>query len=286
MKTMKKRMTWLSVLLVGLLMSACGGHSNKREIKIAYVNWEESIAMSNVAKTILESEGYKVTLMNADIAPVFASLSRKRADVFTNVWLPKMHKNYMDKYGDKLEKLNVNYNNGRIGLVVPQYMDIDSISQLSSVAQAVHSEIIGIDPGAGAMKAAANAITTYKLDGFKLLTASEPAMTASLKKAYEAHKPIVVVGWTPHWMFNRYKLKFLVDPQFVMGKVENIETYAWKGYAAHDPYAAAFFGNIKYTDETIASLMSTFKKFNKPEDAAKAWIQDHQELVNSWIPAH
>ena len=45
-------------------------------------------------------------------------------------------------------------------------------------------------------------------------------------------------------------------------------------------------GKILCNGQDIASLMSTFKKFDKPEDAAKAWVQAHQELVHSWIPAH
>lgn len=283
---MKTKMNWLAALLIAILVSSCGGSTNKKEIKIAYVNWEESIAFSNVAKVALESEGYKVTLMNADVAPVFASLSRKKADVFMNVWLPQMHKHYMAKYGDKLEKLSKNYNNGRIGLVVPQYMDIDSISQLPSVGESLGYEIVGIDPGSGTMKAAQHAIEDYNLEGFKLLTSSEPAMLATLKKAYDAKKPVVITGWNPHWKFDRFQLKFLADPKKVFGEIESIETWAWKGYSEKDPYAAKFLSNISFTDATIASLLNTFKKHNNVEEAAKAWISDHEDIVNSWMPQH
>ncbi len=279
-------MNWLATLLIALLVSSCGGSANKKEVKIAYVNWEESIAFSNVAKVALESEGYKVTLMNADVAPVFASLSRKKADVFMNVWLPQMHKHYMEKYGSKLEKLSRNYDNGRIGLVVPQYMKIDSITCLNKIGKELNFEIVGIDPGAGAMKAAQHAIEYYKLKDFKLLTSSEPAMLATLKKAYDAQKPIVITGWNPHWMFDRFDLKFLEDPKKILGDIESIETWSWKGYSEQDPYAARFFSNISFTDATIASLLNEFKKHDNQEEAAKAWIKSHEDVVKSWLPEH
>mgnify|MGYP000547397806 FL=1 len=73
-------------------------------------------------------------------------------------------------------------------------------------------EIIGIDAGAGIMHAADMAIEKYNLD-YKLLESSGPAMTAVLKRAIDEHQWIVVTGWTPHWMFTRFKLKFLEDPK-------------------------------------------------------------------------
>lgn len=53
--------------------------SKKRlKIFIAYANWAEGIAMTNLAKVSwLEEKGYVVSSKNADIAPIFASLSRE-----------------------------------------------------------------------------------------------------------------------------------------------------------------------------------------------------------------
>ena len=67
------------------------------------------------------------------------------------------------------------------------------------------------------MKTTDKAIGDYGLDGYKLLTSSSSTMLASLQKAMEKEAWIVITGWTPHWMFDRYPLKFLHDPKGTYG---------------------------------------------------------------------
>lgn len=66
------------LLLAALLSAACSNLDNNKKISIAYANWSEGIAMSHLAKVILEEHGYNVKMLNADLAPIFASLSRKK----------------------------------------------------------------------------------------------------------------------------------------------------------------------------------------------------------------
>ena len=91
------------MLLLAVMCVACNPDSGKKKISIAYANWLEGIAMSHLAKVVLEEKGYEVELLNADVAPVFASVSRKKADVFMDAWLPVTMKDYIDQYGDQIE---------------------------------------------------------------------------------------------------------------------------------------------------------------------------------------
>lgn len=240
--------------------------------------------MTNLAKVIFEDQGYEVKLLNADLAPIFASLSRKKADVFMDVWMPVTMADYMQEYGDKLEVIGNIYDNARIGLVVPEYVTINSIEELNAEKDRFSGEIVGIDAGAGIMKATDQALKDYQLD-YKLLTSSGPAMTASLKKAIDKNEWIVVTGWTPHWMFDRFKLKILQDPKTIYGAVETIHTVAWKGFSEQDPFAAQLLKNMHLTDEHISSLMTAIEDAQTSEtEAARQWMNEHKELVDSWIP--
>ena len=87
------------------------------------------------------------------------------------------------------------------------------------------------------MHATDMAIEKYNLD-YKLLESSGPAMTAVLKRAVDEHQWIVVTGWTPHWMFTRFKLKFLEDPKGIFGKAETITAIARKGFGEQHPFVA------------------------------------------------
>ena len=88
--------------------------------------------MTNLAKVILEDQGYRVTLKNADIAPIFTSVASGKADVFMDAWLPVTHADYMEQYGDRLETLGTVYEHAKLGLVVPEYVTIRSIEDLNA----------------------------------------------------------------------------------------------------------------------------------------------------------
>ena len=94
-----------------------------------------------------------------------------------------------------------------------------------SVGESVDYKITGIDPGAGIMEATEKAIEEYDLTDWDLVSGSSAAMTAALKKAYDKEEPIIVTGWTPHWKFAKYDLKYLEDPKGVTaGKNKSVQS--------------------------------------------------------------
>lgn len=272
------------LLMTALILVACGGNSKSNRINLIYVNWAEGIAMTNVAKIILEEKGYNVNLMNADVAPIFASLARGNADAFMDVWLPITHHEYMKQYSESIELLSKNnFEEARIGLVVPSYVTINSITELNEHKDKFKGEIVGIDAGAGLMNTAETAIINYDLD-FKLLTASEAAMVASLKKSIDEEEWVVVTGWTPHWKFSRYDLKVLEDPDHIFGDAEQIKTATRKGFSEDHPFAAEFLNNIHFTTAQIGSLMQAIEEADTEAAGAQVWIEENRELTRSWMP--
>ena len=266
-----------------ILTPADPGAEKHQTVRIGYVSWAEGIAMTYLAKVLLEEEmGCKVELVMADPAPIFTSLAKGDLDFFLDAWLPVTHQTHMDKYGDVLIKLGTNYEGARIGLVVPDYVDVASIPDLGQSAALFGGSITGIDSGAGIMEATHRAIDVYGL-GMDLLTSSGAAMTASLKDAIQDEEPIVVTGWKPHWMFARWKLKFLDDPRRVYGEAENIYTIARPGISQDMPKVVNFFEAFHFNDLQIGSLMDALNDAPSQEEAARAWAQERRELVESWF---
>lgn len=151
-----------------------------------------------------------------------------------------------------------------------------------SIGKQVNYEIIGIDPGAGIMKATASAIEQYGLSDWKLIEGSGAAMTAMLDKAVKAEKPIIITGWTPHWMFAKYDLKYLDDPQKVYGEAEEIHTLARKGLKEDQPTAYEFLDRFEWTSDEMGEMMTTIQDGQDPAEAAKAWADSHEDRVNGW----
>lgn len=285
---MKKLITvLLGIAMLGVFVTGCtdnGSSKSTNTVKLGYVNWAEGIAMTHLAEAVLEDKmGYEVESTAADVAPLFTSLANGNTDAFLDCWLPLTHEDYMEEYGDKLDDLGHNYNGAVIGLVVPDYVEINSIEELNANRDAFGGKIIGIDSGAGIMKATEKAIEEYGLD-YELITGSGPAMTAALKKAIDNQDPIIVTGWTPHWKFARWDLKILEDPKSIYGDSENIHTVTRKGLMEDMPEVAEFLKNMTFTEEELGSLMGAVEdSTGEPIDAAREWIKANEELVNSWL---
>lgn len=292
MKKRTKKVIALSIamMLVLAMVAGCSGEAgdngeSKGEVKLAYVNWAEGVAMTHLAQAILEDKmEYEVELTMADAGPIFTSLANGTYDAFLDGWLPITHEDYMKEYGDDLLDLGYNYENARIGLVVPAYVDIESIEELNDNKDKFDGKIVGIDAGAGIMSGAERAIEDYALD-FDLMAGSGPTMTAALKKAIDNEEAVVVTGWKPHWKFARWDLKFLEDPEGSFGDVENIHTIARKDLKEDMPEVAAFLENFKMNDQELGSLMGDITESEEePLDVAKKWMEENEELVNSWLP--
>ena len=78
----------------------------------------------------------------------------------------------------------------------------------TSLGKQLDYKIIGIDAGAGVVQASEKAVEDYGLD-YTVQTSSGAAMTQALADAYENEEPIIVTGWSPHWKFSKYDLKYL-----------------------------------------------------------------------------
>lgn len=271
-------------IFTGCTDSGSGDNGNKT-VKLGYVNWSEGIAMTNLAKAILEDKmGYKVDLTMTDAAPLFTSLASGNTDAFLDSWLPVTHEDYMKKFGDKVEDLGYNFENARIGLAVPSYVDIDSIEDLNSLKAEFDGKIVGIDSGAGIMNATEKAIEEYGLD-YELMPGSGPTMAAALKKAIDNKEPIIVTGWEPHWMFAKWDLKFLDDPKKVYGEAEYIHTIARKDLSTDMPEVANFLSNFFMSSAELGDLMGEIENNSDkdPVEVARDWMNAHEDLVNSWI---
>lgn len=260
-----------------------GDAKGKGTVQIGYVNWAECIAVSNLWKVLLEDQGYQVELTQLDVAPLFVGLSSGDIDVFMDAWLPITHETYWKEYKDNLEDYGIWYQEpAKIGIVVPKYVTLDSIGQLKGEAAKFDAKIIGIDPGAGIMKAAIRANESYGL-GFEVVQGSEPAMMAALDKAYGKKEWVAITGWSPHWKFAKYDLKYLEDPKKEFGEAEEIHILANKNFGTKQPEVAAMLKKFKMSDAQIGSLEGLINDGLDPTEAAKKWAADNKEVIDIWI---
>lgn len=269
-----------------IVLTACGSenvdtkNTDKGEINLAYVEWDTEVASTHVAGQVLEDLGYKVTLTPLDNGIMWEALANGEVDGMVSAWLPQTHAPQVEKYNNKIENLGENLTGAKIGLVVPSYMDVDSIEDLTNQA---NQTITGIEPGANMMATTENAYKEYKnLEGWNVLTSSAGAMTAALSQAISNNEEIIITGWSPHWIFNAYDLKYLDDPKGLYGDEEYIGTFARNGLKEDAPEAYSVLDRFNWSAEDIESVMFDIMEGMSATDAAKKWIANNQEKVAEW----
>ncbi|WP_018886643.1 glycine betaine ABC transporter substrate-binding protein [Paenibacillus massiliensis] len=264
--------------------------------KLSYVAWDSEIASTNLLKYVLENRlGYKVEALQVEAGPMWTGVASGDVDASPAAWLPLTHADYWDKYKGEIDDLGANMTGVKTGLVVPAYMNVNSIEDLkggntaasnndntAAVGEEFKYQIVGIDAGAGIMKSTAQAIEDYSLSDWKLIEGSGAAMTAELDKAVRSEQPIIITGWTPHWMFNKYDLKYLEDPKKTYGDAEEIHTIARKGLKEDHPVAYEFLNRFEWTADDMGEMMIAIQAGTSPEQAAQDWAEKHSDKVDVW----
>lgn len=237
--------------------------------------------MTMISQEILSRAGYHVVIQRAATNLLLASMNNGDTDAFMDVWLPKTHGRKVARF-DNIYSAGINYRKAVLGLVVPDYVPIQSIPKLNEYAQQFDGKIIGIERGSGIAAATDKVIEKYNLS-FTQLNSSSVAMVAELKKAIKEKRWIVITGWKPHWMFARFNLKFLKDPKQVYGKAEHIETYVRENLDEDYPRVYRYFENFYLDDTTMSDLLSEMQSSDNKKKTAKQWVDSHQKLVHSWM---
>jgi glycine betaine/proline transport system substrate-binding protein len=287
MKVMKKRLLCSAlgavlITMLGATMTATA--DTKPTIKIGYVEgWDDSVATSNVAAEVIEKRlGYPVQLVPVAAGIMWQGVARGDLDATLSAWLPVTQGAYWDQFKTKVADLGTNFPDAKIGLIVPADVPEKSISDLAEHKADFGGRIVGIDAGAGVMKKTDDAIKAYNLD-YQLMPSSGSAMTAELARSMHANKPVIVTGWAPHWMFAKWKLKFLDDPKKVYGEAEHVDNVVNPSLETKAAPVVAFLKKFQWKPGEIDSVMLATENGAKPAAAADAWIAAHADRVDSWV---
>lgn len=277
------RVTGLGLATAVAFTAGVAQAQDKGTVHLAYVEWSSEVASTNVLRAALEQAGFEVDMTSLSAAAMWQAVATGDADAIVAAWLPTTHAEYLERVGEQVEDLGPNLDGTKLGLVVPAYTDVDSIAELNDNADTFNGEIIGIDPGAGLMGLTEEVVDTYELD-LNLRSGSDATMVAALANAINNEEDIVVTSWTPHWMFARWDLKYLEDPENVYGGAEQIHTVVRQGLADDMPEAYAILNAFEWTPEQMGEVMlMNQEEGSDPYENAQQWVEDNQEQVDGWI---
>jgi glycine betaine/proline transport system substrate-binding protein len=271
-------------LVVGIAHAA-----DKQPVRIGWTAWSDAEAVTRLAARILETRlDQPVELVLLDIGIQYQGLANGDIDAMLMAWLPLTHKPYMDKVGDQVVNLGPLYTRARLGWVVPDYIPRDKLNSIEDlkdrdVRRKLSNQIHGIDPGAGLMQASEKALKAYDLERYRLISSSGAGMTAALSRAIKRKRWIVVTGWSPHWMFARWPLRYLEDPKQALGGRERIHALVRKGFYQDFPVEITeFLSRLFIPLEDLEQIMARANETSYDE-AVQHYINQNPKRVNYWV---
>jgi glycine betaine/proline transport system substrate-binding protein len=280
----------LSVLL--LLLVGCGagegasaGEADEKVV-IGYVDWEESAAMAQLTKVILEDElGYEnVELRRSEPDEVYRLISRDEVDAFQGAWLPN-HFAYINEVDTDVSVLR-SWLDGvtRQGIAVPDYTDIRSVEELE---RAGIERIIGPRPGSAAVVSDVPLAVLARFGVAADLTyPSADAMLEEVDRLYEERKPFAFVAWTPHWMSAEYDFEYLEDPEErIRGFIKpmDIHTVVREELPEEDPVAHDLLEAMELGEYQMVDLQEEIRDAKSPEAGAKNWTRSNEDRIDVWV---
>jgi glycine betaine/proline transport system substrate-binding protein len=279
---------WMQILIILMSISVAQA-AGKTTLRIGWTAWSDAEAVTRLAAHILKTRLQQpVDLVLLDIGIQYQGLANGDIDAMLMAWLPLTHKPYMDKLGNQLVDLGPLYTRARLGWVVPDYVAKDQLKSINdlkdrNVARKLQNQLHGIDPGSGLMQASEKAMQQYGLDRYRLISSSGAGMTAVLSRAIKRKKWIVVTGWSPHWMFARWKLRYLEDPEKALGGRERIHALVRKDFYQDFPVEVTeFLSRMFIPLPELESIMARATETSY-DSAVKEYIQQHPARVDYWV---
>jgi glycine betaine/proline transport system substrate-binding protein len=299
---LSRRLAAALLLTAGGLLAGAAAAQPAAPVRIAYVDWSSSVASANLICAVIERRlNRNCELIQGTADEMWQRVADGDADAMLSAWLPTTHAHYREKYGERMDDLGPNLEGTRTGLVVPdirvgrqtgasgartlQTDPIQSIPDLREHRRQLGGRIMGIDPEAGIMTATERAISVYGLAGFRLVAGSEHEMTEALARAIARNERIVVTGWEPHWMFGRWALRFLDDPDDVYGGRGSIHTMVRRGLADDAPEVYRLLDRFHWDPDAMSQLLVWNQQGDGSDPYAQAerWMRAHPGAVDEWV---
>ncbi|VVO44820.1 choline ABC transporter substrate-binding protein [Pseudomonas fluorescens] len=267
-----------------------------RLVKLSDPGWTDIQSTTAVATTILKSLDYqtKVTLLGVPLT--YKALAEGRnLDVFLGTWIPTMEADLKPyREAGKVDTVRANLENAKYTLAVPQELwerGLKDFSDIVKFKDELGSKIYGLEAGDGGNAAVLKAIDEnafgLKDAGFTVVASSEAGMLSQVERAQRRKSAIVFLAWEPHPMNTRFKMKYLTGGDAFFGPnfgQATVYTNTRKGYVDQCQNVGQLLKNLSFSLAMENQIMgSILDDKMEPEAAAKTWLKQNPQILDSWL---
>jgi glycine betaine/proline transport system substrate-binding protein len=309
-----------TVLLVGL--TSCGGATIESAsgsgeeaaggecgpVDLAVNPWVGYEANAAVITEVAESElGCSVTKKDLKEEVAWQGFGTGEVDAIVENWAHEdLKQKYIEEQGTAVEA-GPTGNTGKIGWWVPPWMaekypditDWKNLNKYASLFETSESggkgQLLDGDPSFVTNDEAL--VKNLDLDYEVVYAGSEAALITAFRQAEADKKPLLGYFYAPQWFLSEVPLVKVDLPPYTEGCDADPEKVACdypeyqldkiisKEFAESGSPAAELIKNFEWTNED-QNLVARYIAEDKmsPEEAAKKWVADNPDKVQSWLP--
>ncbi|WP_207936676.1 choline ABC transporter substrate-binding protein [Pseudomonas sp. 51_B] len=274
-----------SVLAMAQEPSSC------QVIRTANVGWLDGISTNALTQVVAQGLGYEFDDKMLSLPIVLKSLSEGKLDTFINYWSPSQDP-LINPLRDSLAVLQApNLTGAKYTLAVPKFLADEGLRDFKDIEKfkdQLGGRIYGIQPGSGGNTLVQKIITdnSYGLKDFKLIESGEAGMIQEVTRSIQRKKPIVFLAWAPHPMNINLDIFYLTGGDDSFGPdfgAATVKTITSKDYAERCGNIGKLYSNLRFTVEMESSMMNSLDKKEPALSAAKKWLANHPETLDSWL---
>lgn len=317
---MKPIQTLTALLLAGAstigMASAAEMGATGEPIKLAISEWTGQHITTHIAGSILKSMGYQVEYITAGNYPQFTALGDGDLSASLEVWLnnagdiyPKM------KEAGKIVDIGELGLETREGWMYPKHMEevcpglpdwkalIDCKEALVTAETFPQGRILDYPADWGTRSV--DMIKGFGLDYKAVPAGSEGALVAELKSAATQKTPLVMMFWSPHWVFAEVDAGWVEMPKYepacwddpAWGPNPNevgdcgvdlpiTMKVAWTGFEEKWPAAYALLAAFQMNTADQEKMMKAIDQDGeKIEDVVSAYVAAQKDTWTPWVEA-
>jgi len=285
------RIAGVATLMLSSNVSLAQEPSQCQKVTFSDPGWTDIGATNGITTTLLDALGYQTNVFLLGVPVGFESLKSGEVDLFMGNWMPAQT-GFIDKYKQDIDQVRTNLEGVKFTLAVPDFVyeaGVKDFADLNKFAKEFRNRIYGIEAGAPANQNLQKMIDSgdFDLADWKVVESGEQAMLTQVNRSVRRDKFIVFLGWEPHPMNVNYNLKYLTGGDDYFGPNyggATINTLSRKGYSQECHNVGKLVNNLVFSlnmeNEIIGEVLNNAQN---PKVAAKAWITEHPEVLNSWL---
>ena len=263
------------------------------KVTFSDVGWTDITATTAAASVIVNALGYETETKMLSVPVTYISLANNDIDVFLGNWMPTMEADIAPyREAKTVDTVRANLLGAKYTLAVNKAaadLGIKDFADIAAHKDALEGKIYGIEPGNDGNRLIQGMIdeNTFDLKSFKLVESSEAGMLSQVERAERRNKWVVFLGWEPHPMNSRVKMKYLEGGDDVFGPNlggATIYTNVRKGYVDECANVGKLLSNLEFSLKMENELMgAVLNDKKKPRAAATAWLKANQSVLETWL---